>query len=81
MGGPSIEDTAGRGRRSRPDRARAVVVCVPGLEDVVGAELEALGITHRPAGSGALAARVTDRQLYLANVTLASATRVLVDAG
>lgn len=56
-------------------------MCVPGLEEVVGHELDALGIAHRPAGTGALAARVTDRQLYLANVGLASATRVLVDAG
>ncbi|HYI62865.1 MAG TPA: hypothetical protein VEW93_13805 [Acidimicrobiales bacterium] len=68
-------------RSPRPDRAAAVVVCVPGLEDVVAAELSALGITNRPAGAGALAARMTDRQLYLANVALASATRVLVEAG
>ncbi len=67
--------------RPRPDRHAAVVVCVPGLEDVVAAELDALGISSRPAGTGALAARMTDRQLYLANVGLASATRVLVDAG
>ncbi len=81
MAGPR-EHGSGGGRRSRrPDRDRAVVVCIPGLEEVVGAELDALGITHRPAGAGALAARVTDRQLYLANVALASATRVLVDAG
>lgn len=80
MGGRP-DDHAARGRRTRPDRARAVVVCLPGLEDVVGSELDALGIGHRPAGPGALAARVTDRQLYLANVSLASATRVLVDAG
>ncbi|WCO68441.1 hypothetical protein PO878_06830 [Iamia majanohamensis] len=72
---------ARRGRSSRPDRHRAVVVCIPGLEDIVGAELDALGIAHRPAGAGALAGWVTDRQLYLANVALASATRVLVDAG
>jgi putative N6-adenine-specific DNA methylase len=67
--------------RTRPDRHAAVVVCVPGLEAVVAAELEGLGIPSRPAGTGALAARMTDRQLYLANVGLASATRVLVDAG
>lgn len=67
--------------RPRPDRHAAVVVCVPGLEGIVAAELDALGISSRPAGSGALAAWMTDRQLYLANVGLASATRVLVDAG
>lgn len=81
MGGRPEDHSAGRVRSSRPDRARAVVVCLPGLEEVVGAELDAQGIGHRPAGPGALAARVTDRQLYLANVALASATRVLVDAG
>ncbi len=81
MGGEDHDHHPASGRRSRPDRVRALVVCVPGLEGVVGLELDALGITHRPAGTGALAARVTDRQLYLANVGLASATRVLVDAG
>ncbi|WP_425678092.1 hypothetical protein, partial [Escherichia coli] len=68
-------------RRGRPDRLSAVVVCLPGLEELVAAELDGLGIRSRPAGTGALAARVTDRQLYEANVRLATATRVLVDAG
>lgn len=68
-------------RSSRPDRAAAVVVCVPGLEEVVAGELSDLGIASRPAGPGARAAWMTDRQLYLANVALASATRVLVEAG
>jgi len=58
-----------------------VVVCIPGLESIVGGELDALGVVHRPAGTGALAARMTDRQLYLANAALGCATRVLVDAG
>lgn len=77
VSGPMAASTRSR----RPDRALAVVVCLPGLEAVVAAELDAMGIAHRPAGIGALAARVTDRQLYRANVGLASATRVLVDAG
>ena len=47
----------------------------------MAAELEGLGIRSRPAGTGALAARLTTRQLYEANVRLATATRVLVDAG
>lgn len=68
-------------RRGRPDRSAAVVVCLPGLEPLVADELEGLGIRSRPAGTGALAARVTTRQLYEANVRLATATRVLVDAG
>lgn len=76
--GPS---SAGGRRSRRPDRALAVVVCLPGLEHVIAGELDALGIVSRPAGTGARAARMTDRQLYAANVALASATRVLVDAG
>ncbi|QYG92134.1 hypothetical protein HC251_06555 [Iamia sp. SCSIO 61187] len=74
-------DAAPPGRRRRPDRVAAVVVCLPGLEALVAAELEALGIRSRPAGTGALAARLTDRQLYDANVRLATATRILVEAG
>ncbi|HEX7131621.1 MAG TPA: hypothetical protein VF228_03555 [Iamia sp.] len=58
-----------------------MVVCLPGLETLVAAELDELGIRNRPAGAGALAARVTTRQLYEANVRLATATRILVDAG
>lgn len=57
------------------------MVCLPGLEGVVAAELEALGIRSRPAGTGALAARMTDRQLYATNVHLRAATRVLVEVG
>ncbi|HEV7721254.1 MAG TPA: hypothetical protein VGO60_08220, partial [Iamia sp.] len=64
-----------------PDRLAAVVVCLPGLEGLVATELDGLGIRSRPAGTGALAARLTDRQLYEANVRLATATRILVDAG
>lgn len=58
-----------------------IVVCLPGLEAVLAGELDDLSIAHRPAGAGALAARMTDRQLYLANVSLGTATRLLVDAG
>ncbi len=69
------------GRRGRPDRLSAVVVCLPGIEPLVATELDALGIRSRPAGTGALAARVTTRQLYEANLRSALATRILVDAG
>lgn len=58
-----------------------MVVCLPGLEPLVAEELEGLGIRSRPAGTGAVAARLTTRQLYDANVRLATATRILVDAG
>jgi putative N6-adenine-specific DNA methylase len=68
-------------RRGRPDRLAAVVVCLPGHEPLVAEELDGLGIRSRPAGTGAVAARLTTRQLYDANVRLAAATRILVDAG
>jgi putative N6-adenine-specific DNA methylase len=74
-------DAAPPGRRRRPDRLAAVVVCLPGIEPLVAADLEGLGIRSRPAGAGALAARLTVRQLYEANVRLPTATRVLVEAG
>jgi putative N6-adenine-specific DNA methylase len=69
------------GGRRRPDRLAAVVVCLPGLEELVAAELDGLGVRSRPAGTGARAARLTTRQLYEVNVRLATATRVLVEAG
>lgn len=65
----------------RPDRSSTVVVCLPGLEAVVAEELTEMGITSRPAGAGALAAWMTDRQLYAANARLACATRILIDVG
>ncbi len=56
------------------------MVCLPGIEALVVAELAELGIRGRPAGPGAVAARVSTRELYLANVALGTATRVLVAA-
>lgn len=62
-------------------RLDTVVVCLPGLEHLVVEELAALGIRARPVGTGTVSARMSERQLYLANLRLACATRVLVDAG
>ena len=55
-----------------------LVVCPPGLEDVVIAELDALGIRARRTSKGSISADLTTRQLYAANLFLRSATRVLV---
>ena len=55
-----------------------LVVCPPGLEDVVTAELDDLGIRARRTGKGSISADLTPRQLYAANLFLRSATRVLV---
>jgi len=55
-----------------------LVVCPPGLEDVVIAELDDLGVRARRTGKGSLSADLTTRQLYAANLFLRSATRVLV---
>ena len=55
-----------------------LVVCPPGLEDVVTAELDDLGIRARRTGKGSISADLTTRQLYAANLFLRSATRVLV---
>ena len=55
-----------------------LVVCPPGLEDVVIAELDDLGIWARRTSKGSISADLTTRQLYAANLFLRSATRVLV---
>ena len=55
-----------------------LVVCPPGLEDVVIAELDDLGIRARRTSKGSISADLTTRQLYAANLFLRSATRVLV---
>lgn len=66
--------------RRRPSSA-TVVVCLPGIEALVVAELAALGVRGRVVGTGTVAARMTPRQLYAANLHLACATRVLVEVG
>ena len=65
----------------RPRRHNLLAVCVPGLEELVVAELRALGVKNaRKDSKGAVTARVSSRELYAANMFLRSATRVYVDA-
>ena len=55
-----------------------LVVCPPGLEDLVAAELAGLGVKRTRIHKGAVATDLTTRQLYAANRSLRCATRVLV---
>lgn len=65
----------------RPRRHNMLAVCLPGLEELLVAELRALGVKNaRKDSKGAVTARVSSRELYAANVFLRSATRVYVDA-
>ncbi len=60
------------------NRHRAAAVCIPGLEAVCAAELEALGCRPKPGGPGILEFEANPRQLYSANVWLRTASRVVV---
>ena len=62
----------------RKPRHDCLAVCTPGFEDLVAAELEALGIRARRHVKGGVVFSATTRHLYLANVWLRTATRVLV---
>jgi putative N6-adenine-specific DNA methylase len=52
--------------------------CAPGLEALLAGELVALGIRDVTALGGGVAFRATTRQLYVANLGLRTANRVLV---
>jgi putative N6-adenine-specific DNA methylase len=70
--------------RPRPptrSRHRAFAVCTPGLEGILAGELTSLGITSARTTRGGVEFNVTNRQLYLANVWLRTATRVVVRIG
>ncbi len=54
------------------------MVCPPGLEDLVAAEIAGLGARRTRVHKGAVATDLTSRQLYAANRSLRCATRVLV---
>ena len=56
----------------------ALVVCPPGLEQLVATELAALAVRQTRTEKGGVTCRLTSRQLYAANVFLSCATRVLV---
>jgi putative N6-adenine-specific DNA methylase len=57
---------------------RCLVVCPPGLEAVVGAEVEALGVRIGRTVHGGVAADLSQQQLYALNLRLRTATRILV---
>ena len=67
--------------RNRPKHHNALIVCTPGLEEVVLEELAELGVkTATRDGKGAVIATLSTRELYAANALLRSATRILVRA-
>lgn len=71
----------GAGERRSGD-VDAIAVCTPGLEHLVDAELEALGVRRRRVVRGGVElGGLRQRQLYAANLWLRCATRVLVRAG
>jgi putative N6-adenine-specific DNA methylase len=57
-----------------------LVVCPPGLEQLVATELAGLGVRRTRIEKGGVACQLTSRQLYAANVFLSCSTRVLVRA-
>jgi putative N6-adenine-specific DNA methylase len=77
-GNPDIQP---REQTRTAPRYNAVVVCLPGLEEVVIEELQALGVKRVTRDSkGTVNAQLSPRQLYAANMFLRSATRILVSA-
>lgn len=71
----------GAGERHAGD-VDAIAVCTPGLERLVDAELEALGVRRRRVVRGGVElGGLRQRQLYATNLWLRCATRVLVRAG
>jgi len=58
----------------------ALVVCPPGLEELVAGELATLGVRRTRTEKGGVTCRLTTRQLYAANMSLRCATRALVRA-
>lgn len=60
------------------ERFDAAAICTPGLEAFVEEELRRLGVKPRPGRSGVVEFTCTTRQLYLSNVWLRTASRVLV---
>ena len=77
-GNPDIQP---REQTRTAPRYDAIVVCLPGLEEVVIEELQALGVKRVARDSkGTVNAQLSPRQLYAANMFLRSATRILVSA-
>src|SRR5688572_27363606 len=55
--------------------------CAPGLEQLVAAELKALGLSPKGIEPGGMTAAMTPSQLYAANLHLSIASRVTVRIG
>lgn len=55
--------------------------CAPGVEPLLAVEIGALGVRAPKAVGGGVAFRATTRELYVANVGLRTANRVLVRVG
>lgn len=58
-----------------------LAVCTPGLEAVTSAELDALGLRPKRPVHGGVPFRARTRELYLAELWLRTATRILVRMG
>ncbi len=65
-------------KKSTSSTFEVAVVCPPGLEDLCGDELKALGIKAKVSGTGLLEFTGNARQLYMANVWSRIAGRILV---
>lgn len=63
------------------DRLDVFVICAPGLEPLVAAEIEKLGVRGPRPRHGGVDASVTLAQLWSLNLRLRTATRVLVRVG
>jgi putative N6-adenine-specific DNA methylase len=57
------------------------IACAPGLEQLVAAELKALGLSPKGIEPGGMTAAMSPSQLYAANLHLAIASRVTVRIG
>jgi putative N6-adenine-specific DNA methylase len=68
---------SGTDRTRRRSRFDAFVVCLPGVEPLLEEELAGLGVRGRRRRGG-IAAPMTTRQLYAANLHLRTATRIVV---
>lgn len=70
-----------RGGRPGTAALECLAVCTPGLEAITSAELAELGLRPGRPVPGGVPFRARTRQLYLAELWLRSATRVLVRMG
>lgn len=75
-GGPPPASTPPRGKAA--DSYDAFAVAAPGLEAILGAELEALGVKDAQVIDGGVEFRATRLKLYESNLQLRTASRVLV---